>query len=102
MDEQALLNWKSANKEVYSKFKMDLERQFAQPYHQTILDLGDDNAEPLKSVLANLISNTSKDGIDADAQVITLNYRRAPEGYFCGSMFTSCSPRKEKALAKSS
>ena len=66
MDEQALLAWKSANEDVYSKFKEDLERQLAQPYHQTVLELGDDSAEPLKSVLANLISNTSDDGIDAD------------------------------------
>ena len=66
MDENVLLEWKEAHAEVYAKFKEDLERQLAQPYHQTILELGDDCAEPLKSVLANLISNTSDDGIDAD------------------------------------
>ena len=32
MDEKALLDWKEANKEVYSKFKQDLEKQLLQPY----------------------------------------------------------------------
>ena len=30
MDEKALLDWKEANKEVYSKFKQDLECSQAQ------------------------------------------------------------------------
>ena len=34
------------------------------PYHQTILDLGDGNAEPLKSVLVNLGAISSKDNVD--------------------------------------
>ena len=37
MSEQALSDWKSANEEIYSRFKEDLEGQLAQPYHQTIL-----------------------------------------------------------------
>lgn len=45
MDEKALLDWKEANKDVYSKFKQDLEEQLLKPYHQTILDLCDGNAE---------------------------------------------------------
>ena len=53
MDEKVLLGWKEAHADVYSKFKQDLEEQLLKPYHQTILDMGDDNAEPLKSVIAN-------------------------------------------------
>ena len=49
MDEKALLDWKEANKDVYSMFKQDLEEQLLKPYHQTILDLGDGNAELLQS-----------------------------------------------------
>ena len=47
MDEKALLEWKEAHADVYSKFKQDLEEQLLKPYHQTILDLGDGNAESL-------------------------------------------------------
>jgi len=36
------------------------------------------------------------------SQIITLNTRRSPKGHFGRSMFTSCSPRKEKAPTKSS
>lgn len=36
------------------------------------------------------------------SQIITLNTRRSPKGHFGSSMFTSCSPIKEKALTKSS
>ena len=64
MDEKVLLEWKGANEEVYSKFKQDLEEQLRKPYHQTILDLGDGNAEPLKSVLVNLGAISSKDNVD--------------------------------------
>ncbi len=53
MDKKALLDWKEASKDVYSKFKQDLEEQLLKPYHQTILDLGDGNAESLQSVIAN-------------------------------------------------
>ena len=66
MDEKALLDWKEANKEVYSKFKQDLEEQLLKPYHQTILDLGDGNAESLQSVIVNLAAMSSKDGFDID------------------------------------
>ena len=66
MDEKALLDWKEANKEVYSKFKQDLEEQLLKPYHQTILDLGDGNAESLQSIIANLYAVSSKDGFDIE------------------------------------
>ena len=66
MDEKALLDWKEANKEVYSKFKQDLEEQLLKPYHQTILDLGDGNAESLQSVIANLYAVSSEEGFDVD------------------------------------
>lgn len=63
MNRHALQAWKSANAEVCAKFKENLKRQLAQPYHQTILELGDEDAEPLRSVLANLTAITSKEGI---------------------------------------
>ncbi|MCR4773328.1 MAG: hypothetical protein K5854_03080 [Prevotella sp.] len=75
MTEQALSDWKVSHVDVYSKFKKDLERQLAQPYHQTILDLGDDKAEPLKSVLSNLAVVTTKEGTDTD-----MLYSRAVDG----------------------
>ena len=37
-----------------------------QPYHQNILDLGDGNAEPLQSVIANLATISSIDDIDVE------------------------------------
>ena len=43
-----------------------MEGQLAQPYHQTILELGDKDAEPLRSVLANLAAVTSKGCLDID------------------------------------
>lgn len=66
MDEKALLDWKEANKDVYSKFKQDLEEQLLKPYHQTILDLDDGNAGTLQSVIANLAAISSKDDIDVE------------------------------------
>ena len=66
MDEKALLEWKEAHADVYSKFKQDLEEQLLKPYHQTILDLGDGNAESLQSVIANLYAVSSKDGFDIE------------------------------------
>ena len=66
MDEKALLDWKEANKEVYSKFKQDLEEQLLKPYHQTILDLGDGNAESLQSVIVNLYAVSSEEGFNVD------------------------------------
>ena len=61
-----LLEWKEAHAEVYAKFKEDLEEQLLKPYHQTILDLGDGNAESLQSVIVNLAAMSSKDGFDID------------------------------------
>ena len=66
MDENVLLEWKEAHAEVYAKFKEDLEGQLQKPYHQTILDLGDGNAESLQSVIANLTVVSSEDGFDID------------------------------------
>ena len=66
MDEKALLDWKDANAEVYPKFTQDLEEQLLKPYHQNILDMGDGDAEPLQSVMANLTSIASNDGFDID------------------------------------
>lgn len=66
MDENVLLDWKEAHADAYSKFKQDLEGQLQKPYHQTILDLGDGNAEPLQSVIVNLAAVSSKDGFDID------------------------------------
>ena len=36
------------------------------PYHQTILDLGDGNAESLQSVIANFDAISTEDGFDID------------------------------------
>ena len=66
MDEKALLDWKEANAEVYSKFKEDLEEQLLKPYHQTILDLGDGNTESLQSVIAHFATISTEDGFDID------------------------------------
>ena len=66
MYENALLDWKGANEELYSKFKQDLEEQLLKPYHQTILDHGDGNTESLQSVIANLYAMSSKDGFDIE------------------------------------
>lgn len=66
MDEKALLDWKEAHADVYSKFKQDLETQLLQPYHQTILDLGDGNAESLQSVIANFAAISTENEFDID------------------------------------
>ena len=66
MDEKALSGWKEAHAYVYSKFKQDLEEQLLKPYHQTILDLGDGNAESLQSVMANFAAISTEDGFDID------------------------------------
>ena len=66
MDEKALLEWKEAHADVFSKFKQDLEKQLLNPYHQNILDLGDGNAESLQSVIANLYAVSSENGFDID------------------------------------
>ena len=66
MDENVLLDWKEAHADVYSKFKQDLEEQLLKPYHQTVLDLGDGNAEPLQSVIVNLAAVSSENGFDID------------------------------------
>ena len=66
MDEKVLLDWKDAHADVYSKFKQDLEEQLLKPYHQTILDLGDGNAESLQSVIANFADISTENGFDID------------------------------------
>ena len=66
MDEEVLLDWKEAHADAYSKFKHDLEGELQKPYHQTILDLGDGDAEPLQSVVAHLSAVSSEDGFDID------------------------------------
>ena len=66
MDEKVLLGWKEAHADVYSKFKQDLKTQLLQPYHQTILDMGDENAEALKSVIANFAAISTENGFDID------------------------------------
>lgn len=66
MDEKVLLEWKDANAEVYSKFKQDLEEKLQSPFHQTILGMGDGNAESLYTAIANLAAVTSDEGFDID------------------------------------
>jgi hypothetical protein len=43
-----------------------LEEQLLKPYHQNILDMGDGDVEPLKSVIANFSAISSKDDIDIE------------------------------------
>lgn len=66
MEEKVLLDWKEAHADVYSKFKEDLEGQLQKPYHQTILDIGDGDAESLQSVIVNLYAMSSENGFDID------------------------------------
>ena len=66
MDEKVLSDWKEAHADVYSKFKQNLEEQLLKPYHQTILDLGDGNAESSQSVIANFAAISTEDGFDID------------------------------------
>ncbi len=73
MDEKRLLDWKEDNEELYSKFKNDLEEQLQEPYHQTILDIGDDCAEPLKSVVTCIDSISTND----ESEIIEKIYSRA-------------------------
>lgn len=75
MDEKRLLDWKEDNKELYFKIKHDLERQLQKPYHQTILDIGDDCAEPLKSVITCIDSISPDD----ESEIIEEIYSRAIE-----------------------
>lgn len=82
MDEKVLLDWKDAHADVYSKFKQDLEEQLLKPYHQTILDLGDGNAESLQAIIANLYAVSSKDGFDIEKL-----YSKAVES---GDVFAYC------------
>ena len=101
MDEKALLEWKEAHADVYSKFKQDLEEQLLKPYHQTILDLGDGNAESLQSIIANLYAVSSKDGFDIEKL-----YTKAVESgdvsaycLCCYLQFDNCADRLADALA---
>lgn len=82
MDEKVLLDWKDAHADVYSKFKQDLEEQLLKSYHQTILDLGDGNAESLQAIIANLYAVSSKDGFDIEKL-----YSKAVES---GDVFAYC------------
>ena len=75
MDEKRLLDWKENNEGLYSKFWHDLEEQLQKPYHQTILDIGDDCAEPLKSVIA-CIESVSQNGSE---DIVGAIYSRAVE-----------------------
>jgi hypothetical protein len=74
MDEKVLLDWKEAHADVYSKFKQDLEEQLLKPYHQTILDLGDGNAESLQSVIAHFAAISTEDGFDIDKLYIFITF----------------------------
>ena len=43
-----------------------MEEQLLKPYHQTILDLGDGNAESLQSVIGNFADVSTENGFDID------------------------------------
>lgn len=59
-----------------------MEGQLLKPYHQTILDVGDGNSEPLQSVIANLNAVSSEDGFDTGKL-----YAKAVES---GDVFAYC------------
>ena len=104
MDEKALIEWKAANAEVYFKFKQELEDQLRKPYHQTILDIGDGNAEPLQSVIANLNAVSSEDGFDADKLYAKAVESSDKSAYClcCYLHFDNGSDRLAEALAEKS
>ena len=67
MDEKVLLDWKETNKDVYSKFRQDLEEQLQKPYYQTVLDFSEeDKSEPLKSVVEYSASIASEGDVNID------------------------------------
>lgn len=104
MDEKALLGWKEANEEVYSKFKQDLEEQLRKPYHQTILDMGDGNAELLKSVVVNLAAIASKDDIDVE-KLYTKAVKESDTSAYCMCcylLFDNGANRLAKAIEEKS
>ena len=67
MDEKVLLDWKEVHADIYSKFKQDLEAQLQKPYHETILELGDnEDADSLQQTMTSLASVTSQGNLDIE------------------------------------
>ena len=65
MDEKVLLDWKEVHADIYSKFKQDLEAQLQKPYHETILELGDnEDVDSLQQAMTSLASVTSQGNLD--------------------------------------
>lgn len=65
MDEKVLLDWKEAHADIYSKFKQDLETQLQKSYHETILELGDnEDVDSLQQAMTSLASVTSQGNLD--------------------------------------
>lgn len=62
-EEKILAEWREAHADVYSKFKQDLEEELEQPCHQ-ILEMEDDYAECLRSVVTNLTAHVTPNGVD--------------------------------------
>lgn len=63
MYEKALSEWREAHADAYSKFKQDLEEELEQPCHQ-ILEMEDDYAKCLRSVVTNLTAHVTPNGVD--------------------------------------
>ena len=63
--EKALSEWREAHADVYSKFKQDLEEELELPCHQ-ILEMEDDYAKCLRSVVTNLTAHVTPNGVDFD------------------------------------
>ena len=67
MDEKVLLDWKEVHADIYSKFKQDLEAQLQKPYHETILELGDnEDVDSLQQAMTSLASVTSQGNLDIE------------------------------------
>lgn len=67
MDEKVLLDWKEVHADIYSKFKQDLEAQLQKAYHETILELGDnEDADSLQQTMTSLASVTSQGNLDIE------------------------------------
>ncbi len=67
MDEKVLLDWKEVHADIYSKFKQDLEAQLQKPYHETILELGDnEDVDSLQQAMTSLASVTLQGNLDIE------------------------------------
>lgn len=83
MDEKVLLDWKEVHADIYSKFKQDWEAQLQKPYHETILELGDnEDADSLQQAMTSLASVTSQGNFDIE-QLYAKAVEQKDEAAYC-------------------